>query len=351
MADIHISTAIDSGATIGRADGRPTAGRTPSTGGDRGLSKEEAEEFTQALGQIGGGMWRQILWAARVGIPDALELSLREWVDSRLGGYVKMAINERREVVAQLTASVDHGGEGLSQREAADVVGVGHSTIQRDLDPNGSSDEANPQVAVKPGDPFGSPGRVQLVQELAAQRRPSPPGMVPFPERTYSCLVVDPPWPVRKIVTRHRPWQGVELDYPTMAVADIETLPVGDLAEPDAHLYLWVTHRYLPDGLRIAAAWGFRYQCLMTWNKHTGVVPFSWMYDTEHVIFATRGNLKVAKRGMRLSFDEPPVRDGHSTKPEVFYDRVRNASPEARLDMFARREHYGFDAWGSEAAS
>ena len=120
-------------------------------------------------------------------------------------------------------------------------------------------------------------------------------------------------------------------------------------SRPD--LIVEVTHRYLPDGLRIAAAWGFRYQCLMTWNKHTGVVPFSWMYDTEHVIFATRGNLKVAKRGMRLSFDEPPVRDGHSTKPEVFYDRVRNASPEARLDMFARREHYGFDAWGSEAAS
>jgi N6-adenosine-specific RNA methylase IME4 len=71
------------------------------------------------------------------------------------------------------------------------------------------------------------------------------------------------------------------------------------------------------------------------------------MYDTEHVVFATRGNLKLRKRGLRLSFEEPPVRDGHSTKPEVFYDRVRLASPERRLDMFARREHYGFVNWGA----
>jgi N6-adenosine-specific RNA methylase IME4 len=71
------------------------------------------------------------------------------------------------------------------------------------------------------------------------------------------------------------------------------------------------------------------------------------MYDTEHVLFATRGSLKLLKRGLRLSFDEPT--HGHSAKPDVFYDRVRHASPEPRLDMFARSCHVGFDAWGAEA--
>jgi N6-adenosine-specific RNA methylase IME4 len=339
-------TPLDSGATIGEATGPPDQpGRLPPRG--VALSKEEAEEFTQALGQIGGGMWRQILWAARIGIPKALDLSLREWVDTRLGGYVKMAAEERRRVVADLTKPVDEGGEGLSNVETADVLGVSDMTVHRDRATNVDDDRSD-RLDDAPDDSTNV-DRTGLIQELAAQRRPPPPGMVPFPDRSYSCLVVDPPWPTRKIVTRHRPWQGVQLDYPTMPVADIEALPVGDLAEADAHLYLWVTHRFLPVGLRLAEAWGFRYQCLMTWNKHTGVVPFSWMYDTEHVVFATRGNLKLAKRGMRLLFDEPPVRDGHSTKPEVFYDRVRNASPEARLDMFARRDHYGFDAWGAEA--
>ena len=92
--------------------------------------------------------------------------------------------------------------------------------------------------------------------------------------------------------------------------------------------------------------WGFRYQCVMTWNKPSGMVPFSWMYDTEHVLFATRGNLPVARRGLRLSFDEPVA--GHSVKPDVFYDRVRSASPQPRLELFARRRRDGFTAWGAE---
>jgi N6-adenosine-specific RNA methylase IME4 len=96
------------------------------------------------------------------------------------------------------------------------------------------------------------------------------------------------------------------------------------------------------------AAWGFKYQCVMTWHKNTGIVPYSWMYDTEHVLFGSRGGLKVAKRGQRLSFDEPV--NGHSVKPAVFYDRVRNASPGPRLDMFPGVEHDGFEPWGLEAS-
>jgi N6-adenosine-specific RNA methylase IME4 len=303
------------------------------------VTPEEAEEYTQSLGQIGGGLWRQILWATRQGVPRALGLSTRQWVTERLGGYVTLAIEERRDIVKQLAIG------GLSQRQIGDVVGASAATINSDL----AVQNQTTGTASDPDDVQNrTPDRLDLIQELAAQHSPSPAAAVPPPPGRYACVVIDPPWPITKIVTRHRPWQGVDLDYPTMSLEDIGRLPVRDLTENDAHLYLWVTHRFLPDGLRLAIGWGFKYQCLMTWNKATGVVPFSWMYDTEHVIFATRGNLKVAKRGMRLSFDEPPVRDGHSTKPEVFYDRVRLASPEPRLELFARRQRAGFDAWGNE---
>jgi N6-adenosine-specific RNA methylase IME4 len=307
------------------------------------MTRDEAEEYTASLGQIGGGLWRQILWAQQQGIPAALDLSLRDWVDKRLGGYVRMAVEERRRVTAELADA------GLSQRQIADVVGVHESQISRDLANASPSPDDQPLSA---GDLANASDRTEQIQELAAQGTPEPVAeSVSFPAGPFSCLVIDPPWPVKKIVTRARPWQGVELDYPTMSVNEIAALPVDGIAAPAAHLYLWVTHRYLPDGLRLVDAWGFRYQCLMTWNKGTGVVPFSWMYDTEHVVFATRGDLKMGKRGLRLSFDEPPVRDGHSTKPEVFYDRVRLASPRPRLEMFARRTREGFDAWGAEVAT
>jgi len=50
--------------------------------------------------------------------------------------------------------------------------------------------------------------------------------------------------------------------------------------------------------------------------------------------------------GQQVSFDAP-VSD-HSEKPDVFYDRVRNASPGPRLEMFARDGRDGFDVWGDE---
>jgi N6-adenosine-specific RNA methylase IME4 len=51
---------------------------------------------------------------------------------------------------------------------------------------------------------------------------------------------------------------------------------------------------------------------------------------------------------MRLSFEAPV--QGHSVKPEVFYDRVIAASPGPRVEMFSRRARDGFTAWGNEVA-
>jgi len=168
------------------------------------------------------------------------------------------------------------------------------------------------------------------------------------PERKYACFVVDPPWPMEKIERDARPNQPSVIDYPSMTLEEIEAFTVvRDSAATDAHLYLWVTHKHLPAAFVIARAWGFKYQCLMTWCKNVGFTPFSWMYSTEHALFCTRGSLKMKKLGLRLNFDGK-VRE-HSRKPEEFYDRVREASPGPRLDVFSREQRDGFDTWGNES--
>lgn len=169
---------------------------------------------------------------------------------------------------------------------------------------------------------------------------------------TYSCIVIDPPWDIKKIEREERPNQGLFLDYPTMSLEDIadeKWVPVRTHAADDCHLYLWVTHKYMPAGLELMDAWGFRYQCVLTWRKNVGITPFSWMYDTEHVLFGRKGKLPLSQLGLRLSFDAPV--QGHSIKPDVFYERVRAASPGPRIDMFARTEREGFDVWGNEVAN
>ena len=42
-------------------------------------------------------------------------------------------------------------------------------------------------------------------------------------------------------------------------------------------------------------------------------------------------------------------RGEHSAKPEAFLDMVERVSPGPYLELFARRQRFGWDTWGNEA--
>jgi N6-adenosine-specific RNA methylase IME4 len=364
------------------------------------VNVEDAEEYTQALGQVVAGGWRQVALGERLGVPKALGLSTREWVEARLGGYVRQGITERREVVPELIA------DGFTQRQAADILGVHEAQISRDLanasgaesgEPSTCEDIAEVDSPLANASPLDAVAGLAIGQVRESERKkaeartrePAPVlGPVQPPPGKHRCVVIDPPWPMQKIERDERPNQGQSLDYPTMPVFclepscspadeyseakrapcyeyaldqdDTDECPpcnsiecvvghaLGGLAHDDAHIYLWVTHKFMPDGLELLRQWGFNYQCVMTWRKNVGITPYSWMYDTEHVLFGRRGNLPLDRLGLRLSFDAPT--QGHSVKPDVFYDRVREASLGPRVDMFPGVKHDGFEPWGLEAS-
>jgi N6-adenosine-specific RNA methylase IME4 len=70
------------------------------------------------------------------------------------------------------------------------------------------------------------------------------------------------------------------------------------------------------------------------------------MYSTEHVLFGTVGNLPIIRKGIRLDF-KAKVRE-HSRKPDEFYEIVKRASADPRIDIFSREKRDGFDQWGIE---
>src|SRR5262249_37854937 len=53
--------------------------------------------------------------------------SVEQWVNQRLGGYVKLAVAERRSVAKTLHE------DGLSKRAIAEVIGVDESTVRADF--------------------------------------------------------------------------------------------------------------------------------------------------------------------------------------------------------------------------
>ena len=184
-----------------------------------------------------------------------------------------------------------------------------------------------------------------LIRYWTDKARPSV-GDVAAPAGTYHTLVIDPPWPMGRSVRADSPTDGSTLDYPTMSLDEIAELPIASCSADDTQLYLWVTQRFLPDGLKLLKDWGFTYHCLLTWLKPGGFAPFSFTFNTEHVLFGYRGRFELRELGLNIGFSAD--RTGHSSKPEVFYDLVERVSFEPRLEMFARRERPGWTVWGNE---
>lgn len=172
----------------------------------------------------------------------------------------------------------------------------------------------------------------------------------------YRTIVADPPWHYAGFGVGRVP-AGVENDgrktplpYSTMSVAEIAALPVANLAEDDAHLYLWTTNRYLPDAFGIVAAWGFRYSTPLVWCKRPigSFLGAEFTPSVEFILFARRGQLR-GNRAAQQWFEWPRQGQGkHSQKPDAFMDMVEQVSPGPYLELFARRVRLGWDGWGNE---
>jgi len=181
---------------------------------------------------------------------------------------------------------------------------------------------------------------------IVAEGKKADVGKVERASKAYKAIIIDPPWPMEKILRDERPNQS-EFDYPTLTIDEIRALPVSQAADQaGCHVYLWTTQRFLPVAYELFTDWGVEYQCLMTWVKNVGFTPFSFMYSTEHCLFGRYGTLPLLKLGKRLDF-HAKVRE-HSRKPQEFYDLVREVSPEPRLDWFSREPYEGFDQYGNE---
>lgn len=183
--------------------------------------------------------------------------------------------------------------------------------------------------------------------------------------RRYRTIVADPPWRYRSSDILTRGWRrtaSVETDkaeghYTTLTNAEVAALPVGDLAADEAHLYLWVTNPRLYgerngecSPLEIIEGWGFTYKTLLTWVK-TGPMGLGFYFrgQTEHVLFCTRGDVRIPAADRESNVITAPRR-GHSEKPDAFYDLVERVSPEPRVELFARRARLGgWDYWGNES--
>jgi ParB-like chromosome segregation protein Spo0J len=153
----------------------------------------------------------------------------------------------------------------------------------------------------------------EAVREVNRELVKQAPALVTLEEgRKYSTLLLDPPWDWGDEgdvdqMGRARP------TYATMTIDQIANEPVGELAEKNAHIYLWITNRSLPKGFALLEKWGFRYITTITWVKPSFGMGNYFRGSTEQILFGVRGIQPLLRKDVGTHFCAPRGPE-HSSK-------------------------------------
>ena len=168
----------------------------------------------------------------------------------------------------------------------------------------------------------------------------------------YGCILADPLWRFRSWSAKGEGRNPIQ-HYPCMETEMIATLPVAMFAARDCALFLWATAPMLPDALNVITAWGFRFSTAGGWVKKmrdgastaygTGMI---WRSAIEFLLIGSKGSPAWLTRTQRNVIEAP--RREHSRKPEEAYRTIEAMISGPRLELFARSERDGWDAWGNE---
>lgn len=172
--------------------------------------------------------------------------------------------------------------------------------------------------------------------------------------KKYKIIYADPPWQYR-VYSKKGKSRSAENHYHTMNIDDIRSLPVGEIADDDCVLFLWITFPCLKEGISVMESCGFTYKtCGFNWVKRNKKKDTYFM----GLGFWTRSNSEVCLIGTkghpkRVSKAVPQVCDArvmeHSRKPSEIRDRIVELCGDVpRIELFARETVKGWDCLGDE---
>lgn len=165
--------------------------------------------------------------------------------------------------------------------------------------------------------------------------------------KKFKTILADPPWEIAQ-----KGKLGASRHYNLMNLEAIKNIPVTDLAEDNAHLWIWTYPAALEQSFEVVRAWGFEPKSIFTWVKPRLGLGNYLRNCTEQMIFATRGKAPIKFKG-QMNWGIFPVQD-HSHKPEEVYSIIERCSDGDYLELFARRpvpSDKNWSIWGNEIKS
>jgi N6-adenosine-specific RNA methylase IME4 len=243
---------------------------------------------------------------------------------------LRLTIAARRETTVKLIEG------GMSQRQAAKVLGVDHKTIQNDM--ANKSPKNGEKVATTKAE-----RRAERELELAAKQ-------VGLPTKRYGVIVADPEWRFEPYSRETGMDRAADNHYPTSATEIIAQRDVASIAAEDCVLFLWATVPMLREALQVMDAWGFTYKSHAIWNKvHIGT---GYWFRNQHelLLVGTKGDIPAPAMGEQFASVLTIARKEHSAKPEQFLELIEQYFPTLPKIELNRRgpPRPSWHAWGNE---
>ncbi len=173
----------------------------------------------------------------------------------------------------------------------------------------------------------------------------------------FSTVLADPPWQFQNRTGKVAPEHKRLSRYPTLTLQQIKQIPVEEVVEDTAHLYLWVPNALLAEGLQVMHSWGFTYKTNLIWYKirkdggpDRRGVGFYFRNVTEMILFGVRGNnTRTLQPGRTQENMIISHKREHSRKPDEQYAIIESCSPGPYLEIFARGNRANWCSWGNQA--
>jgi len=148
----------------------------------------------------------------------------------------------------------------------------------------------------------------------------------------YDVISVDPPWNYGREYDPET--SRVANPYPEMSTEQIKALRLP--FSNDSILFLWTTHKFLPDAFEILKEWGFEYKATLVWNKEKIGMGAWFRMQCEFCLFAVKGKPFWNNTTERDIIVES--RREHSRKPDAFFNMVDKLCVGRKLEYFSREQ-------------
>lgn len=315
----------------------------------------QTKEFTGSQIEAIDHVWalnrtRRHLTSSQAAIADAKRnkmedtyAEIRESARERQDQTNKLKRNEKGQLqpVQELTPEQEQPGS-----QTRDIRAKAAGTNSKYIDLADRLVEERPDLAEEVH--AGKKTLTQVQRELKKEELSG--RLISQPSGKYRVIYADPPWHYNdKCDEGSVQSGGCEKHYPSMKIPELCALPVKDMAEENAVLFLWTTSPLLEESFKVINAWDFSYRASMVWDKVRHNMGHYVSVRHEFLLICVRGSCTP---DVKKLFDsvQSIERAQHSAKPEEFRNIIDTIYPHGkRIELFRRGDApSGWEAWGNE---